>query len=303
VTLTVYRAVPEFRQAMHAVRTAGKRLGLVPTMGALHEGHMSLVREARGRASEVAVTIFVNPTQFGPNEDFSRYPRTLERDLDLCQGAGVRHVFVPETRELYAPGERTRVSVRGLTDALCGPHRPGHFEGVTTVVSKLFAVAGECLAVFGRKDYQQLKVIERMTRDLLLPVEIVGVRTLRDPDGLALSSRNAYLSVDERERALTIPRALAAAANAFQAGERQVGVLRRAALESLARAGLRLDYVAIADADELVPISDDAQSGERALFAIAGFIGKTRLIDNLVLGEDPAPIAAAQKLGEGLTLP
>ncbi|HEX7453569.1 MAG TPA: pantoate--beta-alanine ligase, partial [Polyangiaceae bacterium] len=211
MTLALHKSVSEFRHAANAVRRAGKRLGLVPTMGALHEGHLSLVREARARTEEVAVTIFVNPTQFGPNEDFARYPRTLERDLELCREAGVRHVFAPDASEMYPKGERTRVHVSGLTSALCGPHRPGHFDGVATIVSKLFAVAGECVAVFGRKDYQQLKVIERMTRDLLLPVEIVGLKTLRDADGLALSSRNAYLSVEERARALGIARGLSAA--------------------------------------------------------------------------------------------
>jgi pantoate--beta-alanine ligase len=299
MTLSVHRSVAEFRAAANAVRSAGKRLGLVPTMGALHEGHLSLVRAARSRADEVAVTIFVNPTQFGPNEDFDRYPRTLERDVELLQGAGASHVFAPETSEMYPAGERTRVHVSGLTEALCGPHRPGHFDGVTTIVSKLFAVAGECVAVFGRKDYQQLKVIERMTRDLLLPVEIVGVRTLRQSDGLALSSRNAYLSPEERERALGIPRALSAAVAAFAAGERRAGALRRAALPYLERADLRLDYLTLADADALVPLSDEAPSGERALLAVAGFMGQTRLIDNVVLGEDPAPIASAQKLGDG----
>src|SRR6478736_2052218 len=225
MTLTLHRTVAEFRAATQAVRSAGRRLGLVPTMGALHAGHLSLVTEARKRASEVALTIFVNPTQFGPNEDFARYPRTLDRDLALCREAGVSHVFAPEASEMYPKGERTRVQVSGLTAALCGPHRPGHFDGVTTIVSKLFAVAGECVAVFGRKDYQQLKVIERMTRDLLLPVEIVGFPTLRDADGLALSSRNAYLSAEERQRALSIPRALGAAAAAFAAGERNAGRL------------------------------------------------------------------------------
>src|SRR4051812_826825 len=220
-------------------------------MGALHAGHLSLVREARAHAAEVAVTIFVNPTQFGPNEDFARYPRTLDRDLELCREAGVAHVFAPDSSEMYPEGERTRVQVSGLTAALCGPHRPGHFDGVTTIVSKLFAVAGECVAVFGRKDYQQLKVIERMTRDLLLPVEIVGLRTLRQSDGLALSSRNAYLSAEERERALGIPRALSAAARAFAAGERRVGVLRGHAQPFLERADLRMDYLTLADADTL----------------------------------------------------
>jgi pantoate--beta-alanine ligase len=299
MTLALHKRVAEFRQAANAVRGAGKRLGLVPTMGALHEGHLSLVREARARADEVAVTIFVNPTQFGPNEDFARYPRALDRDLELCREAGVRHVFAPDASEMYPAGERTRVQVSGLTSALCGPHRPGHFDGVTTIVSKLFAVAGACVAVFGRKDYQQLKVIERMTRDLLLPVEIVGLRTLRDADGLALSSRNVYLSSEERARALGIVRGLSAAVSAFEAGERLAGELRDAALEQLNQAGLRLDYATIADADELTPISDQARVGDRAVLAIAGFMGKTRLIDNVVLGEDPAPIASAKKLGAG----
>jgi len=290
--LTLHRTVAEFRNAAQAVRNGGKRLGLVPTMGALHAGHLSLVAEARARAAEVALTIFVNPTQFGPNEDFARYPRTLERDLELCREAGVSHVFAPDASEMYPMGERTRVQVSGLTAALCGPHRPGHFDGVTTIVSKLFAVSGECVAVFGRKDYQQLKVIQRMTRDLLLPIEIVGLRTLRDADGLALSSRNAYLSSEERERALSIPRALTAAVTAFASGERRISALRRAALAELDAGDLRLDYATFADADELVPLPEDGLAGERLLLAVAGFMGKTRLIDNVVLGEDPAPIAS-----------
>ena len=297
--LTVHRTVREFRAAANAVRSAGKRFGLVPTMGALHAGHLSLVREARAHAAEVGVTIFVNPTQFGPNEDFARYPRTLERDIELCREAGASHVFAPEASEMYPVGERTRVQVSGLTAALCGPHRPGHFDGVATIVCKLFAVTGECVAVFGRKDYQQLKVIERMTRDLLLPVEVIGLKTLRDPDGLALSSRNAYLTPEERAHSLAIPRALSAAAYAFAAGERRVGVLRGVARATLELAGIRLDYATIADADELVPFADSAELGDRALFAIAGFMGSTRLIDNVVFGEDPAPIASAQELGSG----
>ena len=299
MTLTVHRTVAEFRRAAQSVRDAGKRLGLVPTMGALHAGHLSLVAEARSRAAEVALTIFVNPTQFGPNEDFARYPRNLDRDLESCREAGVSHVFAPEASEMYPPGERTRVQVSGLTAALCGPHRPGHFDGVTTIVSKLFAVAGECVAVFGRKDYQQLKVIERMTRDLLLPVEIVGLATLRDRDGLALSSRNAYLSAEERGRALSIPRALSAAAHAFAAGERRVSALQAAALEELEAGGLRLDYATFADPEQLIPVPEGGLAGERLLFAVAGFMGRTRLIDNLVLGEDPAPIASLEKLGTG----
>jgi pantoate--beta-alanine ligase len=299
VTLTVHHTVAEFRAAANAARAAGKRFGLVPTMGALHAGHLSLVREARAHAAEVGVTIFVNPTQFGPSEDFARYPRTLERDVELCREAGVSHVFAPDASEMYPAGERTRVQVSGLTFALCGPHRPGHFDGVTTIVSKFFAVAGECVAVFGRKDYQQLKVIQRMTRDLLLPVEVIGFKTLRDADGLALSSRNAYLTPEQRERALGIPRALSAAVGWFNSGERRVGELREAALAELARAGIRLDYATIADADELVPFPDSAELGDRAVFAVAGFVGATRLIDNVVFSEDSAPIASARELGAG----
>ncbi len=298
MSLEVHRSVAAFRSAANALRHQGKRLGLVPTMGALHAGHLSLVQAARARADEVALTIFVNPMQFGPSEDYGRYPRTLERDIELCREAGVGHVFAPDASDMYPPGERTRVQVSGLTRALCGPHRPGHFEGVTTIVSKLFVVAGACVAVFGRKDYQQLKVIERMTRDLLLPVEIIGLQTLRDRDGLALSSRNAYLSADERSRALGIARGLSAAVFAFQAGERSAGVLRKTALAHLTEVGLRLDYATLADADELVPLSDETRVGERALLAVAGFMGQTRLIDNVVLGDDAAPIASAERSGQ-----
>jgi pantoate--beta-alanine ligase len=292
MTLRLTHTVSEFRAACDEVRARGGRLGLVPTMGALHAGHLALMSAARERTDAVAVTIFVNPTQFGPNEDFARYPRTLEADVELCRQAGAALIFAPEAGEMYPPGERTRVRVSGLTEALCGPRRPGHFEGVATVVSKLFNVAGPCVAVFGRKDYQQLKVIERMARDLLLPVEIVAYPTVRDADGLAMSSRNRQLSPAERRAALSIPRALGAAARAFEAGERRAGALRGPVAEAIAAAGLRIDYVEIADADELQPFADDADLGSRALLALAAFAGATRLIDNLVLGEDRAPEVA-----------
>jgi pantoate--beta-alanine ligase len=289
MTLELVHTVPEFRAACDELRAERGRLGLVPTMGALHAGHMALVRRARERASAVAVTIFVNPTQFGPGEDLDRYPRTLEHDLELCRAEGVRVVFAPEASELYPPRERTRVRVSGLTDHLCGPRRPGHFEGVATIVTKLFNVAGPCLAVFGKKDYQQLKVIERMVRDLFLPVEIVAHGTVREADGLALSSRNRYLNEPERRAALAIPGALSAAARAFAAGERRVSELREPAREAIAAAGLSVDYVELAHADELEPLSGGAEVGERALLAIAAFAGTTRLIDNVVLGEDAPP--------------
>jgi pantoate--beta-alanine ligase len=285
----VCRTIADFRAACDGARAAGFRLGFVPTMGALHSGHLELVKAARGYAERVAVSIFVNPTQFGPNEDFAKYPRNLERDVELLRSAGADLVLAPSADEMYPAGEKTRVRVSALSEHLCGPFRPGHFEGVATVVTKLFAIAGPCTAVFGRKDYQQLKIIERLARDLLLPVQVVGHATVRDSDGLALSSRNAYLSSEERGRALAIPRALRGAGLAFQAGERRAGALIEPVRVALAAAGLRLDYAEIADADELFPLGSGAALGARALIAIAAFCGTTRLIDNLVLGEDPLP--------------
>jgi pantoate--beta-alanine ligase len=287
---SVTRTAAEFRAACDAVRAGGRRLGLVPTMGALHAGHLALVAEARRRTDAVAVTIFVNPTQFGPNEDFAKYPRVFERDLELCRDAGVALVFAPPVSEMYTEGERTRVRVDRLTDHLCGPFRPGHFEGVATIVTKLFAVAGSSTAVFGKKDYQQLQVVRRLAEDLLLPVEVVGYPTLRDPDGLALSSRNQYLSPTERERALAVPRGLSAAMRAFAAGERRAGELRRLVLGFVEPVASRIDYVSVADPDGLEPLDSDSSVGSRALLALAAFVGTTRLIDNVVLGEDKDPL-------------
>lgn len=292
-SLLVARSVAEFRRACDAVRSSGETLGLVPTMGALHAGHLALVEEARKHATRVAVTIFVNPTQFGPSEDLSRYPRPLEKDLALCREAGVSFVFTPPEAEMYPKGEATRVHVARLTDGLCGPFRPGHFDGVATIVAKLFAVAGPSVAVFGRKDYQQLAVVRRMIEDLLLPTTLVGYPTVRDPDGLALSSRNAYLSQDERRRALAVPRALSTVVRAHEAGERNVGKLRGLALAELEPAATHLDYLTLADADDLSPHADGVELGDRALVATAAFVGKTRLIDNVVLGEDRAPLPEA----------
>jgi len=293
VAVEVFRTIAEFRAACAAARGSGARLGFVPTMGALHAGHLHLVEVARRHTERVAVSIFVNPTQFGPNEDFAKYPRTLERDVELLYGAGADYVLAPSVQEVYPEGEKTRVHVAELTEYLCGPFRPGHFEGVATVVAKLFAIAGPCTAVFGRKDYQQLKVIERLARDLLFPVKVVGEPTVRDADGLALSSRNAYLSPEERARARAIPRALAGAATAFAAGERRAGALIEPVRAALSAAGLTLQYADICDADQLFPLHPAVDIGERALIAIAAFCGTTRLIDNLVLGEDAAPVVAA----------
>jgi pantoate--beta-alanine ligase len=267
-------------------------------MGALHAGHLHLVQVARRHAERVAVSIFVNPTQFGPNEDFAKYPRNLERDVELLRGASADLVLAPTPEEMYPAGEQTRVRVAGLGDHLCGPFRPGHFEGVATVVTKLFAAAGPCTAVFGRKDYQQLKIIERLARDLLLPVVVVGEPTVRDADGLALSSRNAYLSPSERARALAIPRALAAAAAAFGTGERRAGALIGPVRIRLRDAGLCADYADITDPDGLFPFEPEAKVGERALIALAAYSGTTRLIDNLVLGEDVAPAVTAAPASE-----
>jgi pantoate--beta-alanine ligase len=288
--MRVCRRVDEFREACDAARRGGGSVGLVPTMGALHSGHLALVKEARRHSSDVAVSIFVNPTQFGPNEDLARYPRDLEGDLGKCERAGAALVFAPAVDEMYPAEEHTRVHVAALTDHLCGASRSGHFEGVATIVTKLFAVTGPCTAVFGRKDYQQLKVIERMVRDLLLPVHVVGHPIVREPDGLALSSRNLYLSADERQSALAIPRALSGAVARFAAGERSVAALHDPVVVAIEKAGLRIDYATLADADEIAPLSD--RVADRALFAVAAFAGKTRLIDNVVLGEDPAPIPA-----------
>jgi pantoate--beta-alanine ligase len=286
----VVTTAAEFRAACDAVRSGGRTLGLVPTMGALHAGHLALVAEAKRRADAAAVTIFVNPTQFGPNEDFSKYPRVLERDLELCRDARVDIVFTPTSTEMYPEGERTRVRVEGLSEHLCGPFRPGHFEGVATIVTKLFVLTGKSSAVFGKKDYQQLQVVRRLARDLLLPIEIVGYPTLRDPDGLALSSRNQYLSTTERERALAVPRGLSAAVRAYAAGERRAGELRRLALGFVEPVATRIDYVAVANPDSLEPSAGDSRVGERALVALAVFVGTTRLIDNVVLGEDKDPL-------------
>lgn len=291
--LEVIESGEAFRAALDRVRARNLRVALVPTMGALHRGHLALVEEARRRVGEtgiVAVSIFVNPTQFGKNEDYSRYPRTLEADLAKCREAGVNLVFAPSVEEMYPPGSETRVNVGPLALPLCGEHRPGHFEGVATIVAKLFALAAPCIAVFGKKDYQQLRVITHMARDLFFPVEIVPHPTVREEDGVALSSRNTYLSPSERERARAIPRALAQAAKVFEEGERDPVRLRAVAHDVVAPVADSIDYVSIVDADTLLSFEPGAKVGERALIALAIRIGTTRLIDNMVLGEDAPPV-------------
>lgn len=259
-------------------------------MGALHEGHLALVDEARRRADFVAVSIFVNPTQFGPNEDFNRYPRDLERDCSLLAPHGVDLVFAPEPSAMYPMGDETRVQVGALATPLCGAFRPGHFEGVATIVTKLFGLVGPSVAVFGRKDYQQLAIMRRLVRDLFLPIDIVGHSIIREPDGLAMSSRNACLSPEERARALAISRGLSKAAGAFEAGERSANVLGELARREIAAAVNRIDYVEVSDPDSLASLSGQ-QLDARALLAVACHVGKTRLIDNVVLGEDLGPVS------------
>lgn len=264
-----------------ADREAGRRVALVPTMGYLHEGHLALMREARKRADLALATIFVNPTQFGPKEDLARYPRDLEGDLAKCAAAGIDRVFAPPDPALmYHPAHETWVDVERTSQGLCGGSRPGHFRGVATVVAKLFNLTRPHVAVFGQKDWQQLAVIRAMVRDLFFAVEIVGVPIVREPDGLALSSRNAYLSPDERRRALALSRALFEARDAAAKGERDAGVLRARARERMVGAGARVDYVEIVHPDSLAPVPR-AEPG--SVLLVAAFVGTTRLIDNVAL--------------------
>ncbi len=279
-------APQEFRSACVEARASGARVGFVPTMGALHEGHLSLVDEAKRRAQFVAVSIFVNPLQFGPKEDLDRYPRTLEADMALLEGRGVDLVFAPAPSAMYPKGFDTRVEVGALTESLDGVCRPGHFRGVTTVVAKLFGLAGASVAIFGRKDYQQWRTLERMALDLDMPVEVVGMPTVRERDGLALSSRNRYLDDAARTKALAIARGLGAAWDAYAAGERDPS-----ALEGLARAPIeesfdRIDYVAARHAETLEPLSEKTDA---IVLLVAAHLGTTRLIDNCELGVDARP--------------
>ena len=267
------------RDAIRALQRNGRVVGLVPTMGALHEGHLSLIRAARTRCSAVAVTIFVNPTQFGPGEDYEAYPQTLDADLHACEAEGVDLVFAPGVTTMYPAGTQTTVHVSGLTEVLCGPCRPGHFDGVTTIVAKLFQILPADIAFFGEKDYQQLVVIRQMVRDLNMPIEIVACPTVREPDGLALSSRNAYLSGSERKAAPVLSRALFSAANRAGAGELDVAALVRGIREEILAAGpVSIEYVDIVDAETLTPLTTIDRP---ARICLAARIGSCRLIDNV----------------------
>jgi pantoate--beta-alanine ligase len=261
-------------------------LGLVPTMGYLHEGHLSLVRRARAECRHTAVSIFVNPTQFGPNEDLSKYPRDLERDLHLLDSEGVDLVWTPEPEEMYPAGFQSWVEVQEMTRPLEGAQRPGHFRGVTTVVAKLFNTVQPAKAYFGQKDAQQAAVIRQMTHDLNFPIEIVVCPIVREPDGLALSSRNVYLDPGQRKAATVLYRALTAAESAYINGEREAGKLRQIMNDTLAMEPLaRMQYVSCADYDTLQELEEVTG---KTLLSMAVFMGKTRLIDNVVLGESKA---------------
>ena len=283
----VVRTPEAFAEATGELRAAGHVVGLVPTMGALHEGHLALVDEARRRgATAVAVTIFVNPLQFDRQDDLDRYPRTFDDDLRACQARDVELVFAPAPEAMYPPGFQTHVEVGALAQELEGAHRPGHFQGVTTVVAKLLIAAGPCVAVFGRKDYQQWRILDRMSRDLGLPVTVVGHPILREPDGLAMSSRNRLLSPAHRGRALAIARGLRLAAEAWAGGLRDPEPLRALARAPIETAFDAVDYVRIVDPQTLRDVAGTVDVG---LLVVAAHLGPVRLIDNLELGVDPLP--------------
>ena len=281
------------RAASRAVRRAGKRLGFVPTMGALHEGHLSLVRAARASSDVLAASIFVNPMQFGPNEDLAKYPRSLDRDRELLERESVELLFAPSVEEMYPAGAVTWVTVECLSDKLDGRSRPGHFRGVSTVVAKLFHVVEPDVSFFGQKDAAQVAIIRRMVRDLNLPVEIVVCPIVREPDGLAMSSRNAYLDSEQRKKALVLHRSLLRVQRLAEAGEREAAKLVAAGREEFADEGsVRLDYFEIVDPDTLDPV-EDISGG--ALAAVAAFVGSTRLIDNILLPVPRLPITPASR--------
>jgi len=259
-------------------------LGLVPTMGFLHEGHLSLVRTARAECASVAASIFVNPTQFGPNEDLSTYPRNLDRDLAMLEAEGVDLVWTPADEVMYPQGFQTWVTVEEVTRPLEGAHRPGHFRGVSTIVAKLFNAFQAQRAYFGQKDAQQTIVIKRMARDLDFPLEIVVCPTVREADGLAMSSRNSYFNAEQRQAAVVLFKALCRASEAYTSGERNADALHRLMSETIAGEPLaRVEYISIADPDSLEELSG---SIERGLMSMAVYIGKVRLIDNMILDND-----------------
>ena len=277
--MEVVHTIPELRAAVARARQAGKAIGFVPTMGCLHEGHLSLIRRAREEAAFVVVSIFVNPTQFGPNEDFAKYPRTFAEDRAGCEAAGADLIFAPTAADFYPTGASTWVDVEGISAKLCGEFRPGHFRGVATVVAMLFTAAQADVAVFGRKDLQQLAVIRRMVRDLHMPVRIIAHETVREPNGVAMSSRNRYLSTEELSQATAIPAALTAAQALARSGVTDAARLQATAQAVLAaQPALKPQYCAIVDLETMAPVTSTA--GRPCAIAIACHLGATRLIDN-----------------------
>jgi len=279
--MKICTGIADARAACLAARDGHKRLGLVPTMGALHEGHLSLVRAAKAQCDAVAVSIFVNPTQFGPSEDLAKYPRSFERDRELLEKEGVGILFAPSVKEMYPAGTTTWVTVEGLSNRLDGSSRPGHFRGVTTVVAKLFHIVEPDAAFFGQKDAAQVAIIRHMVRDLDFGVEIVACPIVREADGLAMSSRNAYLNAEQRKQALVLHRSLMRVKELRESGETNLGKLLAAGREEIAReGGVRLDYFEIVDPSTLEAVSD-VRNG--VLVVVAGYVGTTRLIDNSML--------------------
>jgi pantoate--beta-alanine ligase len=281
IILKICTTIDEMRAACRAARKDGARLGFVPTMGALHEGHLSLVRSAKNSCDAVAASIFVNPVQFGPNEDLAKYPRSFERDRDLLEKEGVQLLFAPSVEEMYPAGAVTWVTVGGLSDKLDGRSRPGHFRGVTTVVAKLFHIVEPDAAFFGQKDAAQIAIIRRMVRDLDFPVEIIVGPIVRESDGLAMSSRNAYLDPQQRRQTLVLCRSLMLVKKLADQGEHSAANLISAARHEIAaEAAARLDYFEIVNPDMLDPVEDISRG---ALAAVAAYFGATRLIDNVML--------------------
>jgi len=280
--MEIIESVQKTQERCEGLRLAGQTLALVPTMGFFHEGHLELMRVARRHADKAIISVFVNPIQFGPSEDFASYPRDLEGDLSKAREVGVDIAFVPTVRDMYPEGFQTKVSVEGLDKHLCGLSRPGHFDGVTTVVAKLFLATKPHLAIFGQKDYQQLTVITRMVRDLNMDIEIVGVPTVREPDGLAMSSRNAYLTPDQRRSALCLKKSLDLALEMVGRGEKRAEEIKKA-VEGLilSHPYTKIDYVTLCDP---VTLEDVAHLEGETLLALAVRVGKTRLIDNIRLG-------------------
>lgn len=282
--MRIINSAEKMQQAALSLKREGKRIAFVPTMGYLHEGHASLLREGRTRCDVLVLSIFVNPIQFGPNEDLDSYPRNLDGDCAIARECGVDIVFTPSAAGMYPPGFQTSIRVPELALPLCGASRPGHFDGVATVVAKLFNIVQPDVALFGKKDFQQLAIIRRMTVDLSLPVEIIGMPIVRERDGLAMSSRNAYLSADQRQSALCLSRSIRKVRELYSSGEQRVERLRSAALELIqAESAAVTDYLEFRDAGTLEPVTT---AHDTTLMALAVKIGTTRLIDNTVLGEE-----------------